>query len=543
MKSTGTQLSTAGMGPARQWYRAKHADLYRLTILLVVLVTSVAILSCVAPSQPQQAAEQVQGPAQQPAQELVVTQGADAETLDPHATTTRSTLNIIGTMVEPLVMFDFEDNSVKGILATNWTMLDDNTWEFHLREGVKFHNGEDFDAEAVKYSIERVANPDNNWPTFKYATDFESVEVVDKYTVRLKTPQPAPLAPLNLTMVYMVPPAYTEEVGSEGFAVNPVGTGPFKFVEWIEDEQVVVEANPDYWGGPPELDKITFTPIPEASTRTAALMTGQSDIVTPIFIADVPRLQEAEDVEVRVAAGLRAMYVLFDQANDEVMADKRVRQALNYAVDKDAIIDNVYEGYAEKLQCQFLTPQYFGFNPNLEAYPYDPEKAKELLAEAGYPDGFSATLWSPRGRYVLDVETAQAVAGQLEKVGVKVDVQPLEWATYIQRFTEKDLSPMLLAAWAVFPDADPMLGSHLNGQPYSYTNMPAFDDLILQARQTVDQDQRFELYQQATEMLCEDPPALYLHQLSNIYGVNKRVQGFEELPDQRMYFADVSISQ
>jgi len=210
-------------------------------------------------------------------------------------------------------------------------------------------------------------------------------------------------------------------------------------------------------------------------------------------------------------------------------------------VDKDAIVKNIFRGYGVTLNGQLLTPQYFGYNKDLQPYPYDPEKAKKLLAEAGYPNGFKTTIWSPRGRYVNDIETAQAVAGQLEKVGVSAEVKALEWATYIKNFTEKKLTPMLFAAWSVFPDADPMLGTHLKGQPYSYLDMPAFDKLVLEARRSVDTNQRLALYKQATQMLYDDPPMLYLLQMQNIYGVNKRAQGFKLGPDESMYFATVSI--
>jgi len=475
-------------------------------------------------------------------QEIVIVQGADPETLDPQATTTRSTLNVSGAICEPLVKVAFADSgasSVAGVLATSWKLLNDTTWQFKLRENVKFSNGEPFDANAVKYSMDRIMDASNKWPSLKYVANIDRVDVVDKSTVNMVTKAPAPLLPLDLTQVYMVPSKYTAEVGKQTFANKPIGTGPFKLVEWVKDDHVTLEQNPDYWGGKPKLTKVTFKPVPEASTRTAAIITHQADVVIPLQISDINQVQQSSGLKVEKSPTLRLMYVVLDQASNDIMKNTKVRQALNYAVDKDAIVEHIFQGYGKKLQGQGLTPEFYGFNPDLQAYPYDPAKAKQLLAEAGYPDGFSATMWSPRGRYPLDFETAQAVAGQLEKVGVKVTVKPLEWAVYIQDFSNKKLTPMLFAAWGTYPDADPMFDAFLKGGVYSYADLPAFDKLVRDARSTMDEKKRQQMLQEAAKLQHDEALAIFLHQLVNIYAINDRVQGFKLLPNEAIELQDV----
>lgn len=477
-------------------------------------------------------------------QQIVIVQGSDPETLDCQATTTRSTMNVCGAINEPLMKVAFSPSgasSVVPVLATSWKLVNDTTWQVKLRDNVKFSNGEPFDADAVKYSMDRIMNKDNKWPSFKYVSTIDHVEVVDKTTVNFITKAPDPLFPMNTTMVYMVPPKYTAQVGNQGFANKPIGTGPFKLVEWVKDDHLTLQANTDYWGNKPKLTQVTFKPIPEAATRTAAIKTGQADMVTPLSISDIASLQQSEGVRVVQAPTLRVMYVVLDQANNDIMKNTKVRQALNYAIDKDAIVKDLFQGYGIKLKGEGLSPEFYGYNPDLEPYPYDPVKAKQLLTEAGYPNGFSVTMWSPRGRYPLDYETAQAVAGQLDKVGVKVDVKPLEWAVYIQNLTNKKLTPMVFAAWGTYPDADPMFDAFLKGGVYSYTNEPDFDKLVLDARSTMDPQKRLSLLQQAAKVQHDEAFVIFLHQLQNIYAVSTRVEGVTMLPNEAIEFQDAYV--
>ncbi len=503
-----------------------------------------------APAAKATTAPAAQAPAAAPAQpaaagkqELTIVQGADPETLDPQAGSTRSALNVSGAVAETMVKIAFTESgpTPAPVLATSWRQVNETTWEFKLRENVKFSNGEPFDAETVKYSIGRIQDPAEKSRSFKYAASVERVEVVNPTTVNLITKAPAPLIPLDMSQVYLVPPKYTAQVGSQEFANKPIGTGPFKLVEWVKDDHATLEANPDYWGGKPKLDRVTFKSIPQAATRSAAVRTGQADVVFPLQTSDVNVLKDVSGIKVETSPSERLAYIKLDQASDPIMKDVKVRQALNYAVDKNAIVEHVFQNYATVLQGQGISAQYFGFNPNVQAYPYDPDKAKQLLAEAGYPNGFSTVLWTSRGRYQLDFETAQAVGGMLQKVGVNVEVKPLEWAVYIKDLTDKKLTPMVYAAWATYPDADPMFDVFLKGTSYTYTDIPQFDALVKQARATMDEKKRLELLRDAAKMQHDEAMAIFLVQPQNIYAVSDRVQGFKVLPNESMELQNVSI--
>ncbi len=478
-------------------------------------------------------------------QEIVIVQSADPETLDPQGTTSRSmTMNVSGAICEPLTKVAFTDagsSSVAPVLAVSWKLIDDTTWQFKLRENVKFSNGEPFDADAVKFSMARIMDAANKWPSIKYVSKIKRVDVVDKLTVNFITTAPTPLLPLDMTMVFMVPPKYTAEAGNQTFANKPIGTGPFTLVEWVKDDHVTLQANPTYWAGKPKLSKVTFKPVPEASTRTAAIRTGTADVVKDLQISDIETVKQNTNVTVKADPNLRLYYVLLDQAADPIMKDVKVRQALNYAIDKDAIVTSLFQGYGTKLQGQGLMTQFFGFNPNIQAFPYDPAKAKQLLAEAGYPNGFSANLTASRGRYPLDFETAQAVAGQLDKIGVKVTVTAMEYAAYMKAFTEKKGTPMLLAGWGTYPDADAMFDALLKGSLYSYTNIPEFDQLVIQSRSTMDLTKRQELLQKAAQVEHDQAMAIFLHQIRNIYAFGNRVQGFKLLPNEAFELQDVWV--
>ncbi len=476
-------------------------------------------------------------------QELTVVQGADADTLDPQGTTTRGTLNIILNIAEALTKVTYSETGepkVEPLLATSWKQLNDTTWQFKLRDGVQFSNGEPFDADAVKYSFGRLLDPAFNSPEKKYAASVNRVDVLDKSTVNIVTKTPTPLPPLDFSQVYMVPPQYTAKAGKE-FATKPIGTGPFTLVEWVKDDHITLQANPKYWGGRPKLDKVTFKPIPESATRSAAIQTGQADIVMPIAVTDVATLKGKAGFHVDDAPSGRIFYVVLDQATDPIMKNLKVRQALNYAVDKDAIVKSIFQGNGSVLQGQGLTPSYNGFDPNVKAYPYDVEKAKQLLTDAGYPNGFDMTIWTARGNTVGDYETAQAVAGQLQKVGVRATVKPLEWAVYIGDFTKKKLTPSLLAAWATYPDADAMFDAFRSGGVYSYSDVPEFNAVVQQERSTLDPTKRLQLLQKGAQIEHDQAMAIWLTQLRNFYAVNDHVQGFRLYPNEAFELFQVSI--
>jgi peptide/nickel transport system substrate-binding protein len=486
------------------------------------------------------------GVAAQDAPELVVVTGLDPGVLDPHgvnAAVSEATI-VFGQIFETLVDVQYVEGGQPEFvpqLATEWTAIDDLTWEFKLREGVLFHNGEEFTAEAVKFSVERIQNPDLKSPATQYIPpSLDRVEVVDPLTVRVITTSPYPLTVLSFSRIRIVPPQYVQEMGDDGFGQAPMGTGPYKYVEWVKDDHSTVEANADYWGGAPAIGRITFQPRPEPAARTAALRSGEADIITLVPIADVATIAESGDLSVQEVPSIRAMFVQLDSIGETPLADVKVRQALNYAVNKDELIEFILEGHGVKLDGQLPTQQYFGHNPDLQAFPYDPDQAKALLEEAGYGDGFEITLRGPVGRYMADKELTEAIAGQLEAVGVRATPEITEWSVYIGNLYERGLAPMFFLGWAPLPDTLGMLTLNECESVVNYHCNPDFDALVDQAKTTVDEAARNEIYKQATQWLHDNPPCIYLHQQMNIYGVNNRVQGFTPSPDEFMRLGGVT---
>lgn len=488
------------------------------------------------------------GAGAQDAPELVVVTGLDPGVLDPHgvnAAVSEATI-VFGQIFETLLDVAYSETgqpSFVPLLATEWTAIDDLTWEFKLREGVLFHNGEEFTADAVKFSVERILDPALKSPATQYVPpSLDRVEVVDPLTVRVITTSPYPLVELSFSRIRIVPPLYVQEQGNEAFGQEPIGTGPFKYVDWVKDDHSTVESNPDYWGGAPAIGRITFQPRPEPAARAAALRSGEADIITLVPISDIATIDESDELSVVEVPSIRSMFVQLDSIGDTPLKEPKVRQALNYAVNKDELIEFILEGHGIALTGQLPTQQYFGHNPDLQAYPYDPDQAKALLEEAGYGDGFEITLRGPVGRYMADKELTEAIAGQLQAVGVRATAEISEWSVYIGNLYERGLAPMFFLGWAPLPDTLGMLTLNECESVVNYQCNEEYDALVDQAKTTVDPTARNDIYKQATQWLYDNPPCIFLHQQMNIYGVNARVQGFTPSPDEFMRLAGVTKS-
>ncbi|HEX7002384.1 MAG TPA: ABC transporter substrate-binding protein [Trueperaceae bacterium] len=477
---------------------------------------------------------------------LTVAQGTAPETLDAQRSTVQQTLNVTYHINEPLFQLDYATNDITPLLGASYEAVDETTWEVKLQGGVRFTNGEPFNAEVVRYSLLRVKKPELNSPATIYVRPIVDVQVVDDTTVRIITDGPAPVLPLYLTRISMVPPAYIEEVGDDAFGQNPVGTGPYELVRWVKDDRVVLQANTEYWRGAPSLDQITFVSIPETATRMAALQTGEADLVTQVAIDQAPLLERA-GITIAPVPGLRLMMVAFSldgEPGSTPLYDVRVRQALNYAVDKQAIVDDILGGYGKVLAGQALSSEYFGFNPAVEAYPYDPERARELLAEAGYTadNPLSITIYGPQGRYVRDSEVVQAIAGQLREAGVEAEVEILEWGLFINRLLAKDFETAAFWGASTVPDADAWIGAMLGtGAAYSVYSNPELDELVAEGARTVDRDARLAIYHQAAELIHEQAPFIFLYQQVDVYGVSPRVEGWVPSPDESIYLWGVTV--
>lgn len=478
-------------------------------------------------------------------QEIVIVQPNDADTLDPQMATLRETQNITSKISETLFKIGWSDKgvpSIEPLLATSYKMTGPTTWRFTLRENVTFSNGEPFDAAAVVFSFKRMTDPKTPLAGATRYSFVDRVEAVDEHTVDLVTKTPAPGLLYSLpTYFYMVPPKYTQEVGREQTALKPIGTGPFKLAEWVKDDHVTLEANPGYWGGRPKLDKVTFKPVPEAATRSAAIQTGQADIVQDVAATDVETLRQGKGFKIVTVPSIRHMFILLDQAKDPIMKNLKVRQALNYAVDKEALIKSVYQGNATPLPGHSLSAAYIGFNPSLKMVPYDLARAKQLLGEAGYPNGFDMTIWTPRGAYPGDYETAQAVAGQLLNIGVRATVQVKDSGAYITDLRAGKMRPSVVVGLAPLIDGGLMMNYFRTGGTFSLTSMPEFDAMYQKEERETDPEKRQSLLREMGQFQHDQALALWLSELWFFSAVSDRVQGFQLQPTDAFELIGVSV--
>ena len=472
--------------------------------------------------------------APEPTGQIIVAQGGDPNTLDPKYLKDNTTQNVLRLMFDSLY---HRDNNMQIVpwLATSYENPDELTWRFHLRQGVKFHNGNDFRANDVKFTLGRLVEDDSQFSTRKYV---DRVEVVDDYTVDIITIDPYAAFMTRVVLWHMTDEEYFNEVGAEGFASKPVGTGPFTFVEWVKDERVVFEANRDYWGGSPKIKTVIFTPIPEMATRIAALEAGDVDIIAvpPEYVDQTP-----EGVEAVTVPGTTA-YFLAMNVNMEPFDDVRVRQAMNYAIDVESIIENVLNGLARRLDNPLL-PEAFGYIAT-PVYSYDPDKAKSLLAEAGYPDGFEMKIDARPS----DKELAEVLVGQLSALGIKVNVVLTEGAAFTALY-EPGFTQTYLGSWGNSEaDADGMLSKQFYSDRYScnllgaegetgygdlargcyysgYANAEV-DAAIVAGSRDVDPENRKEYYATAVKIIVEEAPWLFLYNPVSIFGQRDRVQGW-----------------
>ena len=462
--------------------------------------------------------------AEEMAEEIVIVYAVagDIRSLDPMVTNSRLDNSIMFVIFDLLATRGRDGGSVPE-LAVSTTQIDDLTWEFKLREDVYFTNGEQLTAEDVKYSMERAQGPDftDNYQ-LPAQTGLKEVVVVDDFTVQFITEEPSLTMEFWTNEAPIVPKSYYEGKTLEEVAEAPVGSGPFKFVEWVRDDHITLEANKDYWGGAPGVDKVIIRIIPEESSRINELLAGSVDVAEGISI-DQADLLDSDVSHVFAVEGLRKMNFQISQTSPQVaLQDKRVRQALNYAVDKQTIIDALLKGFTSPLLSYVNPPNN---NPDLEPYAYDPDKARALLAEAGYPDGFDLVIQARPGRYGLDKEIVLAVADNLEDVGIKTDVQMMESGLFVDLLDAKAYEGLAYIGWAAL--INPLVENliltcdHIdNGSVYCN---PDFDALYDKASTTVDPAERQEYIMQLQEIAWEDAPWIFLWRLPVVYGLSNRL--------------------
>lgn len=465
---------------------------------------------------------------------LVVTTPNDVTNFDPDAISTRTDSNIAEHIFDSLIKMD-EHQQLQPMLAESWKMLDDKkTWQFKLRKGVTFQDGEVFNAETVKFNIERGLDPQYKWDGNTPGYVFPSIgvtgaEVVDEYTVNIKLDRFEPDTPGYISEVFIHPVKYYKENSMEKVAAEPVGGGPYKLVEWVKDDHLTLERWDGYWGVKPPIKTITFRVIPEASTRVAELLAGNVDVVSQVPPDQAATIDKSSTAKMATVTGGRRIYIGFEQkctgAGCKEVKDVRVRQALNMAVDVQTILDGLFMGKGIREGGMVNPPAK---SADIKPYPYDVAGAKKLLAEAGYPNGFKCTMSTPNGRYQKDKEIALAVADQLKtNVGVDCEVVPYEWTVYRGMIGKKELPAMFLlgtgsdflSAWY---DLSDLVNLEASTNYVNWTN-PEWDKLVKQLGETYDPTERKKITDRLQMIVHEDAPWLFIYMQVDWYAVSNAV--------------------
>ncbi|MBT2601074.1 MULTISPECIES: ABC transporter substrate-binding protein [unclassified Oceanobacillus] len=503
-------------------------------------------------------------------QVLVFARGGDSESLDPGSTTDGESSRVTRQILESLLDFDKDSFEIKPGLAHDWDISEDGlTYTFYLEEGVTFHDGTDFNAEAVKTNFERWADPNHEYAFTDegfvyniYGTMFggfegdeghviDEINAVSDHEIEFVLKEPLGFFLQNLAMSYfaITSPAALEEYGPD-ITENPVGTGPFKFNSWSKNDSIVLDKFEDYRvEDQPKLDQVIFQVIPDNSARLIALQSGEIDMMDGLNPDDAAGLEGEEEIELLTRGENNFGYVGF-HTQKEPVDQKEVRQAISYAIDKQAIADALYAGYATTAKNP-LPPSYLGYNDGVEGYEYNPDRARELLEEAGYADGLEIELMiSPTARpYMPDPETvAQIVQENLSEVGIELTITSHEWAPYLE-LTEQGEHQMYILGWSgTNGDPDYFLSSLLHSTNIGSSNNTFYentevDDLLNQAKRAVDQEKRADLYMQAQELISEDAPMVTLVHSTPVMAISSNVQNYVPHPSTSESLAEVQLGE
>jgi peptide/nickel transport system substrate-binding protein len=459
------------------------------------------------------------------ARDLVIGQGTDVSLLDPHYSTSGSDVNVYFNLYDNLVLRDEQLNLTPG-LATSWQLIDDKTWQFKLREGVVFHNGDPFTAEDVKFSLERAIAENPRTSVYAALNTIERVEIVDPLTVNLVTKNPDPLLPTRLSYYggMMLPRQYFDKVGMDGFRKEPVGTGPIKFVEWKKNERLVFEANKRYWRTPIPYEQVVYKPYPETAARIAALLTGEVNFITAVPPDQVEVIDKSGSA--RVEGALYAGFFSY-AFNVKVppLDNKLVRQAMHYALDRQAIVKKLWRGRGVVPNDAYPNVDKLGYDARKPPFEYNPQKARALLAQAGYK-GEEIKLESAVGYLANDKQLTETVAAMLQDVGINARVQLLEYSVRAQKLRQKALEGLLLGdPTSTLLDPDGMFWRLMQpGGLYDYWRHPEWDRLMGEARILQDPQKRDENYKKAANIFLDEVPVLIVLQPEKTFALKKDLQ-------------------
>lgn len=515
---------------------------HRATCMILAMVLTMILLGGCSAQQPSASGSQAGAPKAAPAKTggtLTVAISTEVATLEPHVDNTIQTTSMREPLYDTLVRFN-EKGKPEASLATSWQVSPDvRSWTFKLRQDVKFHDGSPFNAAAVKANFERLLDPNRQSPAKNVLRDIAGVEVVDEYTIRFTTREP--FAPLLYHLAAgagaILSPEAVKKWGKD-VGLNPSGTGPFKFVEWVKGDRLIYERNPDYWERDKiKLDKIVFRFATDPSTRIAQLEAGEVDIAENPPLQDIERLSSNKNINILRREGART-YFYWMNSSKPPFNNRLVRQALNYGLDKETMMKTIMRGLASGPATNHMAAASSHWVQG-KAYEYNPDRAKQLLAEAGYPNGFETSLWTTGGAYPLDKEVAQAVADQLAKIGVKVRLRiSPDLVSYLDSLKSPDMEMafILLASGAVDSNymATLTLTSTNAGAPFNYSRIKdaRVDDLVVKARSTVNDSERTAYYQEIQKILDDEAYHLLLFYLTTVTGERSNVDGVFVVPNE-----------
>lgn len=443
-------------------------------------------------------------------------------------------------MMDPLIA---RNNDMKLVpsLATSWQVVNPTTWRLTLRQGVQFHNGDPFDADSVKFTLDRIIDPQRTHSLRRRISLIQEVRIIDPFTIEIITTKPFPTLPRGLSDIVIEPKAYITQKGEDAQRQHPIGTGPFRFVEWVPGDHLLLKANDAYWGGRPSIDTVLIRYIPEASTRVAALLAGEAHIIEEVPVDLLPQVEAGRDTKIFAASTTVALCLTMDTTRGGPFANSKVRLAMDYAINKPLIWKEILNGHGRVLDGQLATQHTFGYNPSIRSRPYDPEKAKALLAEAGYPDGFATSITTRSGKYLSDVEITTAISGQLAKIGVQAEVNIVESGVFSKMVQKHDMGPMHIVGWYSLGDADFSTVWFTQDSGRAYWKNDEYEELFVKARTTVDDQEREKIYHRMMEILHEENPAVFLFELPSIFGQSTRVQNWVGRGDKLLNLTRVSL--
>lgn len=506
----------------------------RLKVLVASLIAALLGVSCGVGGSPSQPS--TKGP-----NKLTIGIGVIPVSMDPGFDTGSWAIFVYNQVYDTLINVDSRGNIQPGV-ATSWRAVSPIQWEFKLRSGIKFQNGESLDAIAAMASIQRILDPANKSPWANRIALIDHMAAPDPQTLEIYTKSPFGTLLQGLLTVWMVPPQYFKEKGLQGFASAPVGSGPFKVEEYVKSDHVLLSAWRGSWRGAPKVAQVLIRNLPEDATRVSALEAREVDIAWAVPAEDVPDLKKRGDSVIAQPIA-QSLVINLQTTKGGPVADQRVRQALNYAIDKDAINKSILQGYGRVLDGQLVGPDGFGYDPNLSKYPYDKAKARQLLAEAGYPNGFEVTFKGTVGRYPKDKEIQEAIVSQLADVGVKAKLTILEQNAFLAGFFAGTNGPMFTFGWQYLPsmDADQPMTFFQCGASIKLFCDRNFDAVYQKQQSDLDPSQRRVELQKAQELLHDLAPVIYLIQFDSIFGVGARVHGFKPGPNYSADLAQVSV--